>query len=69
MANPVPRAIIMAGFDYQGGGVSFAGLALNRQKRLLAANPRMTVTIMDVGAGTTAVSAMTKNPRGGWSGR
>lgn len=64
MVNPVPRAIIMAGFDYQGGGVSFAHMALNRQKRLIAANAQMSVTILDVGAGTTTVSAMTPNDKG-----
>jgi hypothetical protein len=64
MATPVPQAIIVAGFDYQGGGVSFLGLAQNRRKRLLAASSQMTVTIMDVGAGTVTVSAMTKNDKG-----
>jgi|SRR5579859_8037284 len=63
MANPVPQAIIMSGFDYFGGGVSFLGLAQNRQKRLLAASSQMTVTIMDVAAGTITVSAMTKNDK------
>jgi hypothetical protein len=63
MATPVPQAIIVAGFDYQGGGVSFLGLAQNRQKRLLAANSQMTVTIMDVAAGTITISAMIKNDK------
>ena len=69
MANPVPRAIIMAGFDYQGGGVDFAAMAGNRQARLLAANAQLTVTIMDVGAGTKTVSAMTPDPTGSSSER
>src|SRR5579872_3343502 len=64
MASPDPRAIIMAGFDYQGGGVDFGALALNRQKRLIAASPRISVTLLNVSAGTTTVSAMTPNAQG-----
>lgn len=59
MAAPDPQAIIMAGFDYQGGGISFAQYAGNRQARLIAANPRLMVTLMDVATGTTSVSQMT----------
>lgn len=58
------QALIMAGFDYQGGGIDFASMARNRQARLLAASPQLTVTIMDVGAGTTTVSAMTPDAKG-----
>ena len=54
----------MAGFDYQGGGVDFAAMARNRQARLLAANAHLTVTVMDVGAGTVTVSAMTPGSTG-----
>jgi hypothetical protein len=62
---PTPlQALIMAGFDYQGGGVDFAGLARNRQARLLAANAQLTVTIMEVGSGKTTVSAMKANAAG-----
>ncbi len=50
--------MILVGFDYQGGGVDFAGIARNRQARLVATNPGLTVTTMDVGAGTTAVSSV-----------
>jgi hypothetical protein len=63
MATPL-QVLILVGFDYQGGGVDFAGMARNRQARLLAANSQLTVTIMDVGGGTTTVSAMTPNPAG-----
>ncbi len=59
-----PQAIILAGFDYQGGGVDFASIARNRRARLIAARPDITVTIMDVGAGTTAVSAVTPDASG-----
>lgn len=52
------QVLIMAGFDYQGGGVDFLTIARNRRARLLAKNPALTVTIMDVGSGTTFVSAM-----------
>lgn len=58
------QALIIAGFDYQGGGADFVRLALNRQARLLAASPQLTVTIMDVGAGTKTVSAMTPDATG-----
>lgn len=58
------QAIIMIGFDYQGGGADFAGIARNRRTRLLAASPQMTVTFLDVAAGTTTVSAMTPNATG-----
>jgi hypothetical protein len=64
MASPDPRAIIMAGFDYQGGGVDFGQFALRRRKMLIAASPRLSVTIMNVGAGTRTVSAMTPNAKG-----
>jgi hypothetical protein len=57
------QAILMAGFDYQGGGVDFTGIARNRQARLIAAHPDITVTIMDVGAGTTTVSSVTAGKR------
>jgi hypothetical protein len=63
MATPL-QVLIMAGFDYQGGGVDFAGMARNRRARLLAASSQLTVTILDVGAGTTTVSAMTPNSAG-----
>jgi hypothetical protein len=63
MATP-SQVLIMAGFDYQGGGVGFAAMARNRQARLLAANTQLTVTVMDVGAGATTVSAMTPDPAG-----
>ena len=53
----VLQAIIMAGFDYQGGGVKFGEIAQHRRDLLIAANAQLTVTIMDVGAGTTTVSA------------
>jgi hypothetical protein len=64
IASPDPRAIIMAGFDYQGGGVDFGQSALRRWKLLIAATPRLSVTNMNVGAGTTTVSAMTPNAKG-----
>jgi hypothetical protein len=64
MAAVTPQVIILIGFDYQGGGVDFASIARNRQKRLLAAIPQITVTLMDVGAGTKVVSAMTLGPSG-----
>lgn len=64
MATPDPRAILMAGFDYQGGGADFGNLAVNRQKRLITASPRISVTLMNLGAGTTSVSAMTRNAKG-----
>jgi hypothetical protein len=63
MAKPL-QAIILAGFDYQGGGVDFLGMAKNRQTRLLASSSRLTVTILDVGSGTTTVSAMAPNAAG-----
>lgn len=53
----------MAGFDYQDGGINFAQIAGNRQARLIAANPRLKVTLMDVAAGTTSVSQMTLNAK------
>ena len=59
MAAPDPQAIIMAGFDSNFGGVNFAQIALNRQARLIAVNPRLKVTLMDVAAGTTTVSQIT----------
>jgi hypothetical protein len=59
MAAPDPQAIIMAGFDYQGGGIDFAQIAANRQARLIAARPRLKVTLLDVAAGTTSVSQVT----------
>jgi hypothetical protein len=59
-----PQAIILAGFDYQGGGVDFVEISRNRQARLIAARPQITVTIMDVRAGTTSVSAITAGPKG-----
>src|SRR2546429_6317231 len=59
-----PQAIILVGFDYQGGGIDFAGLGRNRKTRLIAANPDIKVTIMDVGAGTTSVSRVTASPTG-----
>lgn len=52
MATP-QQAIIMAGFDYQGGGIDFLDIARTRQKRLLTKNPNLTTTIMDVGSGMT----------------
>jgi hypothetical protein len=58
------QVLIMAGFDYQGGGVDFPEMARNRQARLLAANAHLTVTIMDVGAGTSTLSAMTPDATG-----
>jgi hypothetical protein len=58
------HAIVMAGFDYQGGGIDFAGIAGNRRTRLIAAHPDITVTTMDVRAGTTAVSAVAPDPTG-----
>lgn len=54
----------MAGFDYQGGGVDFTAIARNRRDRLIAAHPQITVTIMDVGAGTTSVSSVAPGPTG-----
>ena len=63
MATPL-QAIILAGFDYQGGGVDFLGMARNRRARLLASSSQLTVTIMDVGSGITTVSAMTPNAAG-----
>jgi hypothetical protein len=59
-----PRAIIMAGFDYHGGGVDFAAIAANRRARLVAAQPDITVTTMDVRSGTTSVSAVAPDPTG-----
>ncbi len=59
-----PQVLIMAGFDYQGGGVDFLGMAKNRQARLLARNAQLTVTIMDVRAGTKPVSQMKPNAAG-----
>jgi hypothetical protein len=59
-----PQAIILAGFDYQGGGADFAGIARNRQARLIAKHPTMKVTLMDVGAGTTAISAVAPDATG-----
>ena len=58
------QVLIMAGFDYQGGGVDFLSMAQNRRARLLAASSQLTVTIMDVGSGTTIVSEMTTNAAG-----
>ena len=54
----------MVGFDYQGGGVDFGQFALRRRNMLIAASPRLSVTIMNVGAGTTTVSAMVPNAKG-----
>lgn len=61
---PALQALIMAGFDYQGGGVDFLSMARNRQARLLGRSSQLTVTVMDVGSGTEAVSAMTPNAAG-----
>lgn len=58
------QVLIMAGFDYQGGGVDFLGMARNRQARLLARSSQLTVTIMDVGSGTKTVSEMKPNAAG-----
>jgi hypothetical protein len=58
------QVLIMAGFDYQGGGVDFLGMAKNRQARLLARNAQLTVTILDVRAGTKTVSEMKPNAAG-----
>ena len=59
-----PQVLIMAGFDYQGSSVDFLGMAQNRRERLLARSPQLTVTILDVGSGTTTVSALTPNAAG-----
>jgi hypothetical protein len=59
-----PQAIILVGFDYQGGGIDFAGLGHNRLARLIAARPDIKVTVMDVRAGTTSVSEATASPTG-----
>jgi hypothetical protein len=59
-----PQAIILAGFDYHGGGVDFLGIARNRQARLIAKDPQLTVTIMDVGTGTTSISAAEPDAKG-----
>jgi hypothetical protein len=64
MTTAPPQAIILAGFDYQGGGVDFAWIARNRRARLIAAKPDITVTIMDVRAGTTSVSAVAPDAAG-----
>lgn len=66
MAQPTTpqQAIILSGFDYEGRGVDFPSIGRNRQARLLAANPQLTVILMDVGAGTTTVSAMTTGATG-----
>lgn len=58
------RAIIMAGFDYTGAGVDFALLARNRRARLIKARPDITVTILDVTAGTATVSAVERDSQG-----
>jgi len=60
----VLQAIILAGYDFNNGGVDFAEIAQHRQSRLVAANPDLMVTIMDVAAGTTTISAMTPGPGG-----
>jgi len=54
----------MAGFDYQGGGVDFPAIARNRRDRLIAAHPDLTVTIMDIGAGTVTVSSVAMGASG-----
>src|SRR5437762_12989456 len=58
------QAIILVGFDYQGGGIDFAGIGRNRLTRLVAAQPDIKVTTMDVRAGTTSVSTVTASPTG-----
>lgn len=59
-----PQVLIMAGFDYQGGGVDFLSMARNRQARLLAKSSQLTVTILDIGSGKTFVSEMKANAAG-----
>lgn len=61
---PPPQAIIMAGFDYHGGGVNFAEIARNRRDRLISARPQITVTILDISAGTNSVSAVAAGAKG-----
>ena len=62
------QALIMSGFDYQGGGVDFLAMAKNRRARLLKKDSTVTVTILDVGSGKTIVSEM-KTPASGPSAR
>jgi hypothetical protein len=58
-APPTPQAIIMVAFDYQGSGAPFADCGMNRQAMLIARTPGITVTTLDVGAGTVTVSEVT----------
>jgi hypothetical protein len=59
-----PQAIILAGFDYQGGGVDFARIARNRRVKLIDGDPQITVTILDIGAGVTSTSAVASDAKG-----
>ena len=56
------QALIMAGFDYQGSRADFVVLARNRQARLLAASPQLTVTIKYVNETLTGAAANAANP-------
>lgn len=51
---------MMVAFDYQGGGAPFADCGQNRQAMLIARTPGITVTVMDVGAGTTTAGTTTR---------
>jgi hypothetical protein len=58
------QVLIMAGFDYQGGGVDLLRMARNRQAQLLAKSSQLTVTILDIRSGTKTVSEMKPNAAG-----